>query len=323
MIDWFSLIGKEKQIKNKAGVSQNGLKLLIKDFKDLDHIKKNLTTRILQFILDGKNRKILSELEMLDIFFKAPHFAPLLGSAETRAELFQGKNEEGEAFLKRLGQVYHALMNPLNPNFLMPQRFKSPSWLEALLLFASSSYAGDLRTYLQLKIIEHILIAAEEGLDNVVRYVFLKEPKDFSHLKIIKTFFSLTGFSSTILEYEDVVKEALTHKNSTTRACAVKNITALQLPVENFLDYIVGCATSSRKKVRIPALKLLKEHPAASIPRIKGKIEKGTSSERYQAAMLLEDFLEYIDYQYLNSLLQNSSDEKVKTVIENMIKNIT
>ncbi|MBN1698502.1 MAG: hypothetical protein JW881_13385 [Spirochaetales bacterium] len=321
MHDLLNDIGSGKEIQNKAGISKKGIELLIEDFKDLDLLKKNYTKRILFYLLDGKRRRILSDLEMLEIFFKADHFAPRLCSAENRAELFEKRNEEGEKFLKRLGKVYHALMNPLNPNFLMPRRFKSPSWLEALLLFSSSEYSGDLRTYLQLKIIEQILVAAEKGIDNMVRHIFITDPKDYTHLDIVKTFFSLTGFSQTIPGHKDLVIEALHHQSRTIRCHALRNIAALKLPADIFMEDILACALSSPKKTRTTAIRILKHDPERAAASIKDAIEKRKTGHRIRLLELYKEFGGPGDGEWLSGLLKSEKDEKTKKIIAAIIDN--
>ncbi|MBN2441933.1 MAG: hypothetical protein JXJ04_11320, partial [Spirochaetales bacterium] len=226
----------DNKIKNKAGLTDEAIVLLIKDFTCLTAIDNDLENRTLHYVLDGDDYEVLAELEILDIFFKAPFFAPKLNSTKTRNALFKIQSEQSEEFLHRLGNVYHALMNPLNPNHLMPQRLKSPSWLEALLLFSSSSYSGDLKTYIQLKIVEKILLAAEEGPDIMVEYIFLTDPTDFTNCRIIKAFFSLTGFTGSVIDHIQFIRKALTHNDNNIKFRALRNIRALSLPAESLLS---------------------------------------------------------------------------------------
>ncbi|MBN2534924.1 MAG: hypothetical protein JXB88_18730 [Spirochaetales bacterium] len=271
------------KIKNKAGLTDEAINLLIKDFSCLTPIDSSLLGRILHYLLDGDDPEILAELEVLDIFFKALYFAPRLKSIETRTALFKANHEQSEDFLHRLGKIYHALMNPLNPNHLMPQRLESPSWLEALLLFASSSYTGDLKTYVELKIVEKILQAAEAGMENMVQYIFLEDPTDFSHCNIIKTFFSLTGFSSSAVHHFEIIRQALAHIDNNTKYRALRNITALSLPVLPLLPEICQCCTASLKKVRMVAIKIIKDYPDQAIPCLKHLITKADPSKKEHA----------------------------------------
>lgn len=306
-------------IKNKAGLTDEAIVLLIKDFVCLTAINNSLVRRVLHYVLDGDDPEILVELEVLDIFFKAPHFAPRLKSVEMRTALFKAKNEESEDFLRRLGKVYHALMNPLNPNHLMPQRLKSPSWLEALLLFVSSSYSGNLKTYVELKIVEKILLAAEKGQENMVQFIFLQDPTDFSHCKIIKTFFSLTGFTCFVIDHIDIIRQALAHRDNDVKYRALKNIQALSLPVTPLIPEIIQCCVASLKKVRTTAIKILKDFPDQAIPGIKELIVSTAPSKKVHAVKAYLAFSPGNGDKYLDTLLKNEKNEQVKKAISSVL----
>lgn len=318
MEGWQSFM--KSKIKNKAGLTDEAIILLIKDFVCLTAIDNTLVSRILYYLLDGDDPDILAELEILDIFFKAPNFAPRLRSNETRSALFKEKNEQSEDFLRRLGKIYHALMNPLNPNHLMPQRIQSPSWLEALLLFASSSYSGDLKTYVELKIVEKILLAAEEGMDKMVHFIFMQDPTDFSHCRIIKTLFSLTGFTCSVVDHMDIIRQALTHRDNDIKFRALKNIQALSLPALPLISEISQCSVASLKKIRTAALKILKDFPDQAIPCIKQIITQASSSKKVHAVKAYIALSPGDADKYLSHILKKEKNPAVKKAISKAIE---
>jgi len=317
--DWRRFFENDYPIKNKAGISESGIDSLVRDFDFIGSIKPDYPARILRFVLDGDDEDLLPELELLDIYFKAKHFAPRLKDKNSREKLFKESSLDNHDFLERLGRIYHALANPLNPNFLMPARYKSPSWLEALLLHASGSYTGDMRTYLQLKIIEDLLVASGQSPTALVEAVFEKESFDYSSCEIIVIFFSLIDFHSIVDQHREPVKKALINEKDSIRLKALSIICTFGLNPEPFAESIAQKAIYIDPNERKIAQKIIRTHLKFFFEILKTVIQKSADDEKIHGVRFLSRLYGERAFGFLENLMSGEVSEKVKKSIETRI----
>jgi hypothetical protein len=316
--DWHIYFEGENRIGNRSGLTETGIELLVRDFDPIEAIAPGYGKRILRYVLDGEGDDILPELEMVDLYFKARHFAPNLRDRTTREVLFREGTTGGHDFLDRLGRVYHALMNPLNPNFLMPTRFQSPSWLEALLLHASGSYSGDIRTYLQLKIVEDLIIASAESRDELVRAVIFRVSFDYSACEIVSIFFSLIDFPTIAAEHPGPVREALENESEAVVLQALTIIDAFGIDPRPFAETIARHAVGGDRVRRHAAQRIARSRPDVFVPEFAGKLGEADTESRLRAVRLVGDLGE-AGNALLEKLLDTEKSEPIRNAIRSTI----
>ncbi len=318
-INWNEYFEGDRPIRNAAGLSKTGLELLEKDIEQIGEVKPTYPGRVLRYALDGEGEDILPELEMLDFYFKAKHFAPHLATRSSREALFDKPGADPHDFLERLGRVYHALMNPDNPNFLMPARFHSPSWLEALLLHASDSYTGDLRTYLQLKFVEGLVIALGESEAALAVSVFRNLSFDFSSCEIVAIFFSLIDFPAIVSANAGIVEEALSGPDDLIVVQALMVILAFNVDVTAFAKTIARLALSGKTAIRHMSFRIISSYKEAFRQVMKEAILDASPEEKLHGIHLVGMFYGRSESDFFGELLERETAENVRKSVSHML----
>ena len=295
---------RAKAAKTREGIVKLDaatLQFLAEDFAPLDELAPRLASRVMRYLLDGKDAKLPADLaalkqagHKLHLYGSAPP-APSAGEASPRRRFFASAQCSSPAFFVRLGRVYEAASRPLRVR--MARAFGDPDldWLQVLLIEATQLtlhvWPRQCRPcpVLTAGLIEAMLEEAGHPRDLLVRSAFLppKTAQTRFGMELQAVWECLPGLGASAARHPAAVLAALSQTYSSRQLLTLDLMRKCQAPPAAFLAKLFELAHSPRKRVSRRAVALLAEAPSGAGPFLREKAARGASSERACAARLL------------------------------------
>jgi hypothetical protein len=281
------------------------LQYLMEDFAPLDELTPRLASRVMRYLLDGREAKLLTDLaalkqagQKLRLYGSAaPAAVPAPSAEETtpRRRFFSSVPCSSPIFFVRLGRVYEAASRPLR--LRMARAFGDPDldWLQILLIEATQltlhTWPRQCRPCARLTsdLIEAMLEVAGHPRDLLVRAAFLppRTAQTRFGVELQPVWESLPGLGESAARHPAAVLAALSQSNLSRQLQTLDLMRKCQTPPAAFLAKLFELARSPRKRVRERAVALLAQAPSGAGPFLREKAARGASDERVCAALLL------------------------------------
>jgi hypothetical protein len=295
--------------QNKVGLDEDAISLLAEDFNSLEKLKRDLPVGAIRFALDGEGDDILTRLASTAGASESLGLTRTIGGLShhdnsLRAKFFESLRCTDATFFVRLGKLYEAASrSPWSATFAQAMRHSSAQsptdlgepglrWLEVLLVEATQL---TLNTYprscskcpaLNAPLVETMLCS--EGYPSLLLARMAFEPKleRFWGPTFEPVFLSLDGLDKCAERHRDTILETLNHADFQKRVYALSMMRKCKVPIQFFIEKLVGLALGSSKQVREEAEALLATAKATAKPLIEAAILDGETSVRAAAVRL-------------------------------------
>jgi hypothetical protein len=274
-------------LENGAGLDGVSLQLLAEDFAPLDELARQLASRVMRYVVDGAEAKVLAELAALRMAGpKMRLYGSALPARRSRSEsrsasvppaeelgarrrFFQSVQCAAPAFFVRLGRVYEAASRPLRVR--MARAFGDPDldWLQVLLMEATEltihTWPRRCRpcAVLTSDLIEAMLEGEGHPRDVLVRAAFLppKAARTRFGAELEAVWERLPGLGASAARHPAAVWGALSQANSKEQLRALDLMNKSQTPAAGFAGKLFELVFSPSKRVRELAAALLVQAP--------------------------------------------------------------
>ncbi|HXR07379.1 MAG TPA: hypothetical protein VN765_08625 [Candidatus Acidoferrum sp.] len=304
---------QKRALENGAGLDGVSLQLLAEDFAPLDELARQLASRVMRYVVDGAEAKVLAELAALRMAGpKMRLYGLALPARRSRSEsrsasvppaeelgarrrFFQSVQSAAPAFFVRLGRVYEAASRPLRVR--MARAFGDPDldWLQVLLMEATEltihTWPRRCRpcAVLTSDLIEAMLEGEGHPRDLLVRAAFLppKGARTRFGAELEAVWECLPGLGASAARHPAAVLGALSQANSKEQLRALDLMNKSQTPAAGFAGELFELVFSPSKRVRELATALLVQAPSKAGPFLREKAGRGESAQRARAVRLL------------------------------------
>ena len=337
MLDWLKKLGGSRPFENGVGLETKALSLLTEDLAALEKVNGDLPNEVLRYVLDGVGEEVVSRLAATNgvgeaLGFVGTLYMPKRLHDTPRGRFFESVPCSDPQFFIRLGKVYEAAWRQAKaaitaqmPHVTLsnPSCFETPGleWLEILLpeAFQLPLHVWPARCRpcpaLNAEMVEAILRAEGHTPDLLVRAAFQNQ-LHFGLKRMEPVFEAMTGLADVAVRHKPAMLAVLNHADFKQRIYALGMMKKCKVPIEAFLEELVGLALSSSKQVREPAAALLADVKEAGLPLIQRKILKGTNEEKALAVALLHSWEGEQARAFLESRLAEEKNKKVLRAIE-------
>ena len=328
------------------------LQCLAEDFAPLDELAPRLASRVMRYLLDGRQANLLADLaalkqagQKLRLYGSAPPAAsapapaptpstsaPSAEGASPRRRFFASVQCSSPVFFARLGRVYEVASRPLR--LRMARAFGDPDldWLQILLIEATQltlhTWPRQCRPCARLTsdLIEAMLEQAGHPRDLLVRAVFLppKTAQTRFGAELQPVWETLPGLGAGAARQPAAVLAALSQSNLSRQLQTLDLMRKCQVPPAGFLAKLFELALSRRKRVRERAAALLAPAASGAGPFLREKAARGASKERACAVRLLwqtegENARAFLAARLLEEQTREKKSSKVLRALEELL----
>ena len=300
-------------LENGAGLDGGSLELLAEDLAPLDELARQLAWRVMRYVVDGAEAKVLAELAALRMAGpKLRLYGLALPARRSRSEsrsasvppakelgarrrFFQSVRCADAAFFVRLGRVYEAASRPLRVR--MARAFGDPDldWLQVLLIEATeltlNAWPRRCRAcaVLTSDLIEAMLEAEGQPRDLLVRAAFVppKGARTRFGAELEAVWERLPGLGASAARHPAAVLAALSQADLKKQLEALDLMKKSRTPAAGFAGKLFELVFSPSKRVRELAAGLLAQAPSTAGPFLREKAGRGESAQRARAVRLL------------------------------------